>query len=175
LPTELLELIVANIHDKPALEACSLASSVLRKSSQAVLLNRLSLCTHPVFLDFHHFSAAEERFSALPHLAGLVTELVVQLPGSASRWKSVQDAAESVFCRLTRVRKAYFQQSFSDADVQTERSPAPFDWILHTRIRTNGLIELALFNVTLRPASFPTLFAAVRSLDLSDVHVDSSG
>ncbi|KAK7052633.1 hypothetical protein R3P38DRAFT_2861460 [Favolaschia claudopus] len=72
-PQELLDAIVGHMNLEEylkTLKSCSLVASILRYSSQRILLSRLNL-------QRHDYSSVAEHFADSPHCAGYVTTLVI--------------------------------------------------------------------------------------------------
>ncbi|KAJ7623844.1 hypothetical protein DFH06DRAFT_757364 [Mycena polygramma] len=81
-PQELLDAIVEDVHDVPALKACSLAASVFRQTSQRILLSCLTLL--PEAASERSYGATRSLLDESPHIASYITRMHLDISDEIS-------------------------------------------------------------------------------------------
>ncbi|KAJ7453759.1 hypothetical protein FB451DRAFT_1280741 [Mycena latifolia] len=153
LPQELLDAIVGEVDDVSALKSCSLAGSLMRDTSQRILLSSLKLTTAylpprwPADPQRPNYREAVRLLEDSPHIAEYITRLTIELSQLHEHIQSLQQ----VLSKLGNVRRCIVGGG-SD-DFQWEDLPPSFASALLEFLQRQPLRELYVNNIEGLPAS----------------------
>lgn len=165
VPQELLDAIVGQVQDLQSLKNCALSGSVLRRTSQRILLDSLVLDSDRNML--HTSTAALTLLTESPHVARYVTRLSVRLLPGIPYHQILGD----VLSKLTRVRRCTIggQKLLCRWNDPRLSSVIP---VVVDFIQRQDLVELQLLLLDLTPSTLARLVSIAPAISLKYVHLE---